>query len=171
METIRSYENFPIRLIVAAVLVNVSIYAIGAFILAGFGSIMMAIYLLFCLGNEVHVMTASCVYCYYYDKWCAFGKGKAAALLFKQGDPQRFLTKTISLKELTSDMLVLLFPLVGGIALLIRDFSWRTVISIALLLAFSLGGNYLIRSRVACASCKQRELGCPAEQFFSKKTA
>ncbi|HSB34136.1 MAG TPA: hypothetical protein VLG39_06750 [Nitrospirota bacterium] len=132
---------------------------------------MTAIYLLFCLGNEVHIMTASCVDCYYYNKWCAFGKGKAAALLFKRGDPQRFLTKTTSLKELTSDMLVVLFPLVGGIALLIKNFSWLTVISIACLLAFSLGGNYLIRSRVACAYCKQRELGCPAEQFFSKKTA
>jgi hypothetical protein len=116
-------------------------------------------------------MTASCVYCYYYDKWCAFGKGKVAALIFKRGDPERFLTKTISLKELTLDMLIVLFPLVGGIALLIRDFSWQTVISIAFLLVFSFGGNYLIRSRVACACCKQRELGCPAEQFFGKKTA
>ena len=169
METIRSYENFPIRLVAAAVLVNVSIYALGAFILAGFGSVMTALYLLYCLGNEVRVMKTSCVDCYYYDKWCAFGKGKAAALFFKQGDPQRFLTKAISRKELIPDMLVVIFPLIGGIALLIRDFSWGTVIALVFLLAFSLGGTYLIRSRVACAGCKQREMGCPAEQFFSKQ--
>ena len=169
METMRSYENFPVRLVVAAVLVNVAIYALGAFILAGFGGVMMALYLFFCLGNEVHVMKMSCVDCYYYGKWCAFGKGKAAALFFKQGDPQRFLTKTISLKELTSDMLIIIFPLVGGTALLIRDFSWVVVIALGLLLTFSLGGNYLIRSRVACACCKQREIGCPAEQFFSRR--
>jgi len=170
METIRSYENFPISLVVASVLVNVSIYALGAFILAGLGTIMMALYLLFCLGHEIHVMKMSCVDCYYYGKWCAFGKGKAAALFFKQGDPQSFPTKPMSLKDLTTDMLVVIFPLVGGIALLIRDFSWTTAIALVLLLALSFGGNYLIRSRVACAGCKQRELGCPAEQFFSKRT-
>ncbi len=130
---------------------------------------MIALYLLYCLGNEVHVMKMSCVDCYYYDKWCAFGRGKAAALFFRRGDPRRFLTKSISWKELTPDMLVVIFPLVGGIALLIRDFSWRTVIALAFLLMFSFGGNYLIRSRVACACCKQRELGCPAEQFFGKR--
>ncbi len=170
METIRPYENFPIRLVAAAVLVNVSIYALGAFILVGFGSIMMALYLLYCLGYEVHVMRMSCVDCYYYDKWCAFGRGKAAALFFKQGDPRRFLTKSISRKELTPDMLIVAFPLVGGIALMVRDFSLGIVITVALLLTFSFGGNYLIRSRIACASCKQREMGCPAEQFFGKRT-
>jgi hypothetical protein len=170
VETIRSYENFPARLIVAAVLVNVSIYTVGAFILAGFGIMMMALYILFCLGNEFHVMKTSCVDCYYYGKWCAFGKGKAAALLFKQGDPRRFLTKSISWKELMPDMLIVTFPLVGGTALLIRTFSWDTVIALAVLLILSFGGNYLIRSRIACGRCKQCELGCPAEQFFGKGT-
>ena len=169
METIRLYENFPPRLVAAALLVNVSIYAVGAFILAGFGHIMMTLYLLYCLGNEVHVMKMSCVDCYYYGKWCAFGKGKAAALLFKRGDPQRFLTKSISWKELVPDMLVPTFPLVGGIVLLLREFSWGIVVALALLLTLSFGGNYLIRSRIACVSCRQRELGCPAEQFFGKR--
>ncbi len=171
METVRSYENFPIRLVAAAVLVNISIYALGAFILAGFGSIMMALYLLYCLGYEVHIMTMSCVDCYYYDKWCAFGRGKLAALFFKQGDPQRFLIKSMSRKELLPDMLVMIFPLVGGIVLLIRDSSWWTVVALVLLMTLSFGGTYLIRSRVACACCKQRELGCPAEQFFGKRTS
>jgi hypothetical protein len=169
METIRSYENFPARLIAASVLVTVAIYTSGAVILAGFGSIMTALYLLFCLGNEVHVMKTGCVDCYYYGKWCAFGKGKAAALFFKQGDPRRFPAKSITRKELIPDMLVVIFPLIGGIALLIRDFSWGTVIALVFLMAFASGGNYVIRSKVACAGCKQRELGCPAEQFFSKQ--
>src|SRR3990172_5981478 len=133
MERIRISENFPLRLVAAAVLVNISIYAVGAFILAGFGHIMMTLYLLYCLGNEVHVMKMSCVDCYYYGKWCAFGKGKAAALLFKRGDPQRFLTKSISWKELVPDMLVPTFPLVGGIVLLLREFSWGIVVALALL--------------------------------------
>jgi hypothetical protein len=170
METIRSYENFPAPLVAAAVLVNVSIYALGAFILAGYGSIMTVLYLLYCLGNDVHIMKMSCVDCCYYGKWCAFGKGKAAALFFKQGDPQRFLTKIITRKDLAMDMLVVMFPLVGGTVLLIRAFSWGTAIALVFLLFFSFYGNYLIRSRVACACCKQRELGCPAARFFDKET-
>ena len=78
MEMIRSYENFPFRLVAAAVMLSVSIYAVGAFILAGFGNIMLTL---------------------------------------------------------------------------------------------SLYGNYLVRSRFACACCEQRELGCRAEQFFSKRQA
>jgi len=171
MEPDRSYENFPLSMVVASLLVTVSIYALGVAILSGFGIIMAALYLLYCLGIEIHVMKMSCVDCYYYGKWCAFGRGKAAPLLFKQGDPKRFTSKCISWKELLPDMLVVLFPLVGGIALLIRGFSWSVALMLAALLALSFGGNYIVRSRIACAYCRQRELGCPAEQFFGKQRA
>jgi hypothetical protein len=67
-------------------------------------------------------------------------------------------------------MLVVVFPLVGGIALLIQGFTWGTAVALSVLLTLSFGGNYLIRTRIACANCKQRELGCPAEQFFGKRT-
>ncbi len=171
MERIGPYEDFPAGLVAAAALVTVSIYGVGAFVLAGFGSMMTALYLVYCLGNEVHVMRTSCVDCYYYGKWCAFGKGKLAALLFRRGDPQRFPAKKISLKELTPDMLVVVFPFLGGTLLLLRDFSWAAAAALAILLILSFGGNYLIRSKVACAGCKQREMGCPAERYFSKRSA
>ncbi len=170
MDTIRTYENFPIRLVITAVMLYVSIYAIGAFIFAGFGTIAMALYLLYCLWNEFHIMKKSCADCYYYGKWCAFGKGKVAPLFFRRGDPQRFLTKSISRKELIPDMLVMIFPVVGGIVLLIRGFSWGIAIALAFLVALSFYGNYLVRSRFACSLCKQRELGCPPEQFFGRRT-
>ena len=169
MESVKPYEHFPFSMILFAVLVNVSIYALGAAILSGFGNIMAALYLLYCLGVEIHVMKMSCVDCYYYGKWCAFGRGKVAPLLFKQGDPKRFPSKNMSWKELAPDMLVLLIPLVGGVALLIRGFSWGVAMMIAALLALSFGGNYIVRSRIACKYCRQRELGCPAEQFFGKQ--
>lgn len=158
-------------MILFAVLVNVSIYALGVAILSGFGNSMAALYLLYCLGVEIHVIKMSCVDCYYYGKWCAFGRGKVAPLLFKQGDPKRFASKCVSWKDFLPDMVVLLIPLVGGIALLIRGFSWGTALMLAALLAFSFGGNYIVRSRIACKCCKQRELGCPAEQFFGKQRA
>lgn len=171
MESVKPYEHFPFSMVLFAVLVNVSIYALGVAILSGFGSVMAALYLLYCLGNEVHVMKMSCVDCWYYGKWCALGRGKAAPLLFKRGDPKRFTSKCISWKELLPDMLVLLIPLVGGIALLVRGFSWSTAMMLAVLPALSFGGNYLVRGRIACKYCKQREIGCPAERFFGKQQA
>jgi hypothetical protein len=30
-------------------------------------------------------------------------------------------------------------------------------------------GNGLVRGSLACKYCKQREIGCPAEQLFNKK--
>jgi len=154
-----------------AVLVNVSVYALGVGILSGFGITMAALYLLYCLGIEIHVMRMSCVDCCYYGKWCAFGRGKVAPLLFKQGDTKRFASRCISWKELLPDMLVFLVPFVGGSALLIQGFSWSIAIMLVALSALSFGGNYVVRSRIACKYCKQRELGCPAEQFFGKQRA
>lgn len=171
MESVKPYENFPFSMVLFAVLVNVSIYALGMAILSGLGNIMAALYLLYCLGIEVHVMKMSCVDCFYYGKWCALGRGKLAPLLFKQGDPKRFTSKCISWKELLPDMLVLLIPLIGGIALLTQYFSWSMAMMLVALLALSFGGNYIVRSRIACKNCKQRELGCPAEQFFGKERA
>jgi hypothetical protein len=114
-------------------------------------------------------MKTSCVDCYYYGKWCALGKGKLASLLFKKGDPLRFAEKDITWKDLVPDMLVLIFPLAGGGILLLREFSWGMSGMLAGLLVLSFGGNYLVRSRIACKFCKQREPGCPAEQLFSRR--
>jgi len=47
-------------MILIAVLVNVSIYALGVVILSGFGNIMAAVYLLYCLGVEIHVLKRGC---------------------------------------------------------------------------------------------------------------
>jgi hypothetical protein len=171
MESVESYEHFPFSMILFAVLVNVSIYTLGVFILSGFGNIVAALFLFCCLGVEIHVMKKSCVDCYYYGKWCAFGKGKVAPFLFKQGDPKSFPSKCMSWKDLLPDMLVLLIPLVGGIVLLVQGFSWGTAVMLAALSALSFHGNYIVRSRIACKYCKQRELGCPAEQFFNKQRA
>jgi hypothetical protein len=64
--------------------------------------------------------------------------------------------------------LVLIFPLVGGIIILIMDFTWLILVLMVILVVLSLGGNALIRGSLACKYCKQRELGCPAEQLFNK---
>ena len=55
-----------------------------------------------------------------------------------------------------------------GIVLLIRDFSWLVLAMVILLLFLATLGNGVIRGSLACKYCKQREIGCPAEQLFAK---
>jgi hypothetical protein len=66
--------------------------------------------------------------------------------------------------------MVSIFPAIGGIVLLVRDFSWLILLLLITLLALSSGGNAVIRGSFACRHCKQREIGCPAERLFSKET-
>ena len=66
------------------------------------------------------------------------------------------------------DFMVLIFPLIGGIILLIRDFTWLILILMVILVILSMGGNAILRGSLACKYCKQKELGCPAEQLFNK---
>jgi len=92
---------------------------------------------------------------------------------FRKGSPEGFVEKEISWKDLIPDFLVLIFPLVGGIIILIRDFTWLILALMVILAMLYLGGNALIRGSLACKYCKQKELGCPAEKLFNKgaKTA
>lgn len=169
MEEPKTYENFPVRIALLSNLVAVAIYALGAYILAGFGIVFAILYLLYCLWIELGVMRRSCVDCFYYGKVCGLGKGKLCALLFKRGDPQRFVEKEISPSKLLPDFMVAIFPIVGAIILLARDFSWLLVALLAIFVILFFGGTAIIRGSFACKYCKQREIGCPAEQIFSKE--
>ncbi|MCX6814883.1 MAG: hypothetical protein NTY20_04520 [Candidatus Aenigmarchaeota archaeon] len=165
----KTYENFPLWIPTLAILISLSVYAIGAYILSGFGILFSVLYLLYCLWVELRVIQMSCVNCYYYGKVCAFGKGKLCSLFFKKGDPKMFLAKKISWVQILPDFLVFILPLVGGIILLVMGFSWILAGLLALLTVIFLGGTGFIRGSCACKFCKQRELGCLAEKLFSKR--
>jgi len=167
MET-KSYENFPAGIVLLSSSVAIALYALGTLILGRLGALFAVLYLLYALWIEVSVLRKSCVHCYYYGKVCGLGKGKLCAWLFKQGDPRQFIEREVSWREILPDMLVLGFPLIGGIVSLIADFSWSLVGLLALMIALSFGGNSLVRGSFACKYCKQRELGCPAQQLFDK---
>jgi len=169
MEEAEGYERFPIWIVILSNLVAMSIYAIGAYVLAGFGIWLSVLYLICCLWLEVGVLRGSCVNCYYYGKVCAFGKGRLCPVLFKKGDPQKFVEREVSWSQVLPDLLVSIFPIVGGVALLVRDFTWLVVAMLAVLVVLSLGGNAVVRGSFACKFCKQRQIGCPAEKLFGKR--
>jgi hypothetical protein len=168
MET-GTYENFPARIVLLANGVALSIYLLGAYILGRGGLLFAIFYVLYCLWVESNVLRKSCVHCYYYGKVCAFGKGKLCSWLLRKGEPQRFIDRQVSWQDIIPDMLVLIFPLIGGILLLTKAFSWLLLVLLVLLVLLSFGGNAIIRGSFACKYCKQRELGCPAQQLFSGK--
>jgi len=164
----RTYENFPLWMPALASLLTVSIYATGAMILAGFGTAISILYLLYCVGLEIRIMRSSCVNCYYYGKDCGLGKGRFAALLFKQGDAKNFAKDVFSWTDLLPDFMVFLIPALGAAVLMVHHFAWSTAALLVVLIVLVFGGNSAVRSSFACKYCKQRELGCPAEKLFRK---
>ena len=168
METL-CYENFPARIVLLSNGVALVIYALGVYILGHFGIVPAFLYGVYCLWIETNVLRKSCVHCYYYGKVCAFGKGRLCSWLFPKGDPQKFIDRPISWKNITPEMMVLLFPLIGGTIFLFTEFHWLLIGLLALMVVLSFGGNAFIRGTFACKYCQQRELGCPAQQLFQGK--
>jgi hypothetical protein len=165
----KTFENYPCRIIIISNLVSIAIYLIGSFIIYQLGIIWLLAYLLFVIFLEIRVMKKSCVNCYYYGKYCAFGKGKVSALFFKRGDPGKFSKRDITWKDIVPDFMVSIIPLIAGIVLLILHFNWLMLSLIVVLAILASAGTGFVRSSLACRFCKQKELGCPAEKLFNKK--
>ena len=168
-EKIECYENYPLWIVFISNLVSIAIYLIGAYIIYQIGLIWLILYLIFILILEFLLIQGHCVDCYYYGKTCSFGKGRISGLFFKKGDGKKFCNNKMTWKEMLPDMLVSLIPVIIGIILLIRKFNWILLSLIIILLILTFAGNGFVRSKLACKYCKQRKLGCPAEQLFNKK--
>ena len=169
MKKSKSYENYPLRTVLLSNLFSITIYLVGLYIMLNLGIVFAALFVVYLFLIEFRLLAKSCKYCYYYGKLCAFGKGKCCAIFFKKGDPEKFIKTEITMKDIIPDFLTFIFPLIGGIILLLSNFSWLIVVLLALLVILGFGGNAVVRGSLACKYCKQREIGCPAERLFSKK--
>jgi hypothetical protein len=165
MAITKTYENYPVWSVLMSNALTLPIYALGMYIIWGFGWIYALLYLGYCLALEIRLFKMSCVDCYYYGKLCFSGRGKIAALFFKKGDPKRFTGREITWKHLIFDFLVPLIPLGAGIALSIFDFNWPRLIALVALMILGFPVVGYLRGELACKFCKQRELGCPAPDF------
>jgi len=169
METVKSYENFPVWIVMLSNLVSLFIYGLGFLIMIKLGVIPSLLYLIFVAILEFRLLSYHCVNCFYWGKTCGFGKGRLSSVFFKRGDVSKFCAKEFTWKDMIPDLLVSLIPLATGIYLLIVKFDIIILIAILLLIILTTAGNGFIRGQLACKFCKQRELGCPAEQLFNKK--
>jgi hypothetical protein len=167
----RTFDSYPWWIVVVSLGASLLLYALGTFILSGFGLLAAALYLGFCVFAEVSVLRGSCRHCYYYGKVCAFGRGRLCAALYPRGEPERFVCREPSLRDILPDILVAAIPVVGGVVLLVLDFDWALLLAVVAFVVIATVGTGVVRGRLACAHCAQRELGCPAEQLFAKRAS
>lgn len=168
METTKNYENFPLWIVILSNLFSILIYFSGLFITLRLGWIATVIYFVCILAFEYHLISSHCINCYYWGKSCGFGKGRISSLFFKRGDPSNFCSKKMSWKDMIPDLLITLVPLIIGIILMIIRFD-LILLSVAILLVLlATMGNGFIRGSLTCKYCKQKEIGCPADELFNK---
>ena len=168
MEPEKTFENYPKKIVAASNLLSLAMYAIGAYLMLGFGILAVALYLLLCLYLELRVLS-HCRDCYYYGKACFSGKGKLCSKLLKRGDPKRFSAMKLTMRDLIPDFSVVIIPAVCGALLLIRSFDWLILGLVILIVLLGTAGTGMVRGSLACKHCRQRELGCPACELFGKK--
>ncbi|UCE46043.1 MAG: hypothetical protein JSU93_00010 [Methanobacteriota archaeon] len=159
------------RLVAVSNLQSLSIYIIGAIVLWLLAPLVSVCYVLYCVILEIRLLRRSCVNCYYYGKTCCFGKGRLCSSLFKKGEPGRFTERQITWYDILPDFMVTIIPIVGGIILLIDEFSWIVILSILALLGLGFAGSAVVRGSFACKYCMQKDLGCPAQRLFEKKAS
>ena len=168
MEISKTYENFPGWVVILSNLVSTTTYLLGFFILLSLYWIAAIFYVIFVSALEFRLLSKHCTSCYYWGKTCGFGKGRVSSVFFKKRNPSLFCTKKFTWSDMIPDMLVSFVPIIAGIVLLIIRFDFIILAAMALLLVLTTSGNAIIRSNFACKYCRQREIGCPAEQLFSK---
>lgn len=168
METIKTYENYPVWILLVSNFVSITIYVLGFLILSQIYWILSILYLIFILALEYRLISQHCTECYYWGKTCGFGKSRFSSLLFKKRDNAKVCQNTITWKYMIPDLLVSLLPFLAGIVLLIIKFDFLLLTAIVILLLLTTSGNGFIRGKLTCKFCKQRELGCPADKLFNK---
>ena len=162
------YESYPWWMVAACNGVGLAIYGIGLFLMGSLGIVWGVLYAAYCLWMEWRLLSGSCRSCYYFGKRCGFGKGRVCSWFFTRASRPNHCQKTISWRDVAPDFLVSMVPLGVGVVLLIRDFSWLLLLLVIALVLLGSVGTGFVRGQLACKYCKQRELGCPAEQLFSK---
>jgi hypothetical protein len=167
METSKTFENFPLWIVLQSNFVSLSIYALGFLIIFKLGLVFSLLFLLYILTLEYRLLR-SCTNCFYWGKTCGFGKGRLSALFFKKGDSSKFCGKEISWRYMIPDILVSLIPLIVGIILLIIEFDLLLLSALLLILILTTAGSGYIRGKLTCNFCRQREIGCPAFVLFNK---
>ena len=164
------FEKYPLWMVLVFNLALLVVYLAGAYIMFRLHLITGILYVIFLLFIESSVYREGCRYCYYYGKRCVAGRGLIAPLFVKKGAPKKFCEKEITFKNLIPQLLVVIIPVVVGIALLIsRGLHVLTLISVVYPVFSWFAINPVIYGKLACNHCRQGSICCPTMDFFSKQ--
>jgi len=164
------YDKYPLWIVLIYNIAMLLVYLSGTYILFTLHWITGSLYLIFLLLLELSVYREGCKYCFYYGKRCVAGKGLIAPLFVKKGNPKKFCEREIKFKDFIPQLLVVIIPLIVGIALLIsRGFNLLILIALLYPIFNWFVINPIIYGKLACPHCKQGSICCPALKFFSKK--
>ena len=163
-----SFEDYPCWMVAICNAVGWGIYAIGLCVMFRVGIVWGVLYAAYCGWMEWRLLSGSCRYCYYFGKRCGFGKGRICSWFFTKGAELNMRAKRVSWCHVLPDFMVSLIPLGFGITVLLWDFSWFVLLLVVVLLFLGSVGTGFVRGQLACRFCRQRELGCPAEQLFNR---
>ncbi len=170
MKNPKIYDRYPLRIVALANILQLAVYVAGAYIMFKLSLITGILYVVYLLLLERSVFKEGCIHCCYYGKFCAFGKGVVAAKFFKRGDPKKFCERRLGLKDFIPQLLVVLIPLIIGVALLVsRGFDTSILIAMAYPLLSWFAINPILYGKLACLHCKQGSICCPALKFFTEK--
>lgn len=169
MKPVRSYEQYPWGIIALSNTVTLITYAAGIFIMFRWHWIAGTAFAIYLAFLEFRLIKKHCVNCYYYGRYCAFGRGRISSWFFRKGEPDQFCHMHLTWKSLIPDLLTVLIPVITGIMLMILHFDLCILIAVIALIFLATYGNNLIRGTFSCRYCRQKELGCPAQELFSKK--
>jgi hypothetical protein len=164
------YDGFPISTVAYNWVAAGGVMALGAVVSAQFGVGVLIGYVLLLLIATVGALATTCARCEsYYGHRCGLGLGKVVSLLFKQKRTDLYLRTPMQFVYVGLLLVGLVWPVVGGVVLLVQGFSaWRLVqlaAAVVLLLAFGMPHPKLV-----CSHCRQGECGaCPAGKIFWRR--
>ena len=153
------YESFPKTTVIYNLLTLGGAMVIGVIVLAQVGIWVGVGYLALLALTGYSMLALICARCYYYDRRCATGVGKVVALFFKKGQEEEFGQTASQKAVMLFLVIVLLLPLVGGIASLVVGYSTLRLVLLVVLVALLVVG-LAPHPRLVCSHCKLAEKGC-----------
>ncbi|MFX0124475.1 MAG: hypothetical protein ACFFAE_12605 [Candidatus Hodarchaeota archaeon] len=160
-------ENYPFRIVCVSAILTIISYLLGTLVLYVLHPVLGILFLLLAVFTIIVSMKLRCTHCYYHGKFCNFGLGKLAAVLFKKGESTEFKNPKKFVPTAILSFGTMLLPIFAGIGLILFDFS---LVNLGLLLLYILFGilpNFFVRGNF-CNKCMQGQLGCPSYEQMIK---
>jgi len=167
----KKFESYPVWMALVYYFFNFSVYCAGLYLLYLIHPLLTLPLFAIIVYLEVSVLKNGCTRCYYYGKRCVCAKGSVAKLFFRKSD-RKFNERKITGKSMIPSFLPTIVTVIAGLYLIWMKLPAIDPVIILLAawpLIETLLGNPIIYGKMACPHCKQRELGCPACEFFMKK--